>query len=210
MAREAAYDASQKIAADGIADPYLRPAFTRRNLAARMLWNVVYALLFRHSPRPMFAWRATLLRAFGAKLGANPKIYPGAIIWAPWNLLCGDLVAIADAAEVYNPAPMHFGSHAIVSQGAYLCGATHDYNAAAFPLLAYEMRFGAYSWICARAAVAPGVQVGEGAVLGLGSVATRSLEPWTVYGGNPAVALKPRVRTAGLDAMDEGTTEPTA
>ena len=210
MAREAAYDASHHIAADGIADPYLRPAFARRNLAARMLWNLVCALLFRHSPRPMFAWRAMLLRTFGAKLGANPKIYPGAIIWAPWNLLCGDLVAIADGAEVYNPAPMHFGSHAIVSQGAYLCGATHDYNAAAFPLLAYEMHFGAYSWICARAAVAPGVQVGEGAVLGLGSVATRSLERWTVYGGNPAVALKPRVHTAGLDAMGSDSEEPAA
>jgi putative colanic acid biosynthesis acetyltransferase WcaF len=201
MPRHAAYDASQHIDADGIADPYMRPAFTRRNLSARLLWNVVHLLFFRSSPRPMFAWRAWLLRLFGASLGANPKIYPGAIIWAPWNLFCGDTVAIANGAEVYNPAPMHFGSHAIVSQGAYLCGATHDYNSAAFTLLAYEMRFGAYSWICARASVAPGVQVGEGAVLGLGAVATHTLEPWTVYAGNPATARKARLHATGTDAM---------
>jgi len=36
--------------------------------------------------------------------------------------------------------------------------------------------------------------VGEGAVLGLGSVATRDLDPWTVYAGVPAVKVKERVR----------------
>jgi putative colanic acid biosynthesis acetyltransferase WcaF len=75
-----------------------------------------------------------------------------------------------------------------------VCGATHDYDDPAFPLLAHRMTFGAYAWICARASVAPGVQVGEGAVLGLGSVASRELAPWTVYAGNPAVAIKERKR----------------
>jgi len=84
------------------------------------------------------------------------------------------------------------GSHAILSQGAYLCGATHDFDDPAFPLLAYAMQVGAYAWICARASVGPGVNVGEGAVLGLGSVATRHLEPWTVYAGVPAVKVKER------------------
>jgi putative colanic acid biosynthesis acetyltransferase WcaF len=42
--------------------------------------------------------------------------------------------------------------------------------------------------------VSPGVNVGEGAVLGLGSMANRDLDPWTVYSGAPAVAVKTRVR----------------
>jgi putative colanic acid biosynthesis acetyltransferase WcaF len=86
------------------------------------------------------------------------------------------------------------GSHAIFSQGAYLCGATHDFDDPAFPLLAFSMEVGAYAWICARACIAPGVRVGEGAVLGLGSVATKDLEPWTVYAGVPAVRVKERKR----------------
>lgn len=177
------------------ADPYLRPAFSRRNRFKRLLWAIVWLFLYRPSPRPMHAWRAMLLRLFGATMGPKCHFYPASKIWAPWNLVCADQVTAADGADIYNPAPMHFGSHAIVSQGAFLCGATHDYNSAAFPLLAYEMHFGAYCWICARAMVAPGNNVGEGAVLGLGSVATRSLEPWTVYAGNPAVARKARIRT---------------
>jgi putative colanic acid biosynthesis acetyltransferase WcaF len=58
------------------------------------------------------------------------------------------------------------------------------------------MEVGAYAWVCARASVGPGVRVGEGAVLGLGSVATRDLEPWGVYAGVPAVKVKERKRPA--------------
>ncbi len=56
-----------------------------------------------------------------------------------------------------------------LSQGAYVCGATHDFDDPAFPLLTYAMEIGAYAWVCARASVGPGVTIGEGAVLGLAS-----------------------------------------
>jgi putative colanic acid biosynthesis acetyltransferase WcaF len=129
------------------------------------------------SPRPMHAWRAMLLRLCGATMGPNCHFYPSSRVWAPWNLVCADQVTAGDEAEIYNPAPMRFGSHAIVSQGAYICGATHDFNDPAFPLLAYSTTVGPYAWVCARAVVSPGVNLGEGAVLGLASVATRDLEP---------------------------------
>ena len=82
--------------------------------------------------------------------------------------MCADGVSLGDEAEIYNPSPVSMGSHAIVSQQAYICGATHDYNDPAFPLISFPMSVGAYSWVCARASVCPGVNVGEGAVLGLG------------------------------------------
>jgi len=88
------------------------------------------------------------------------------------------------------------GSHCIVSQGAYICGATHEYNSPAFRLVHFPMRLGAYSWICARAAVNPGVNVGAGAILALGSVATRDLEPFGIYAGIPARKVKDRLRSA--------------
>lgn len=137
-----------------------------------------------------------LLRTFGAKMGPNCHFYPRSKVWAPWNLICEDQVTLGDGAEIYNPAPMRFGSHAIVSQEAYLCGATHDFNDPALPLLAYPMTFGSYCWVCARASVDAGVNVGEGAVLGLGSVATQNLEPWSVYAGSPAKKVKDRRRRA--------------
>jgi putative colanic acid biosynthesis acetyltransferase WcaF len=200
MARKSQYNAADHISADTAEDPYLRPAFSRQDRIWRLLWNFCWLLFYRTSPRPLHAWRALLLRAFGAKMGPNCHFYPASKVWAPWNLFCDDQVTAGDAAEIYNPAPMYFRSHAIISQGAYICGATHDFEDSAFPLLAYSMVIGAYSWICARASVGPGVNVGEGAVLGLGSVATRDLEPWGVYAGVPAVKVKERKRTLTEEA----------
>jgi putative colanic acid biosynthesis acetyltransferase WcaF len=133
---------------------------------------------------------------FGAKMGPHCHFYSSSRVWAPWNLICADQVTAGDGAEIYNPAPVRLGSHAILSQNSYLCGATHDFDDPAFPLLAYKMEVGAYAWVCARACVTPGVNIGEGAVLGLASVATRDLEPWCVYAGSPAVKVKQRNRDA--------------
>lgn len=135
-------------------------------------------------------------------MGPYCRFYPGSKVWAPWNLTCADRVAAGDGADIYNPAMIEFGSRAIVSQGAYVCGATHDFDDPDFPLIAYRMKIGAYAWICARACVGPGVNLGEGAVLGLGSVAARDLDAWGVYAGAPAVKLKERNRTVFLNIED--------
>jgi putative colanic acid biosynthesis acetyltransferase WcaF len=142
----------------------------------------------------MHAWRAFLLRLFGARMGPNCHVYPGATIWAPWNLHCEDAVGIADGAIVYNPKPITLGSHCVVSQEAYLCGASHDIDNPGFPMVSQPIRVGAYAWVAARATLCAGVNVGEGAVLALGGVATRDLEPWTLYAGIPARAIRPRRR----------------
>jgi putative colanic acid biosynthesis acetyltransferase WcaF len=193
MVKQVSYNSAEHIPAGSAEDPYLRPAFSLASRLKRTVWNIVWLLLYRTSPRAMHSWRSMLLRLFGATMGPNCHFYPGSKIWAPWNLICADQVTAGDGAEIYNPAPVIFGSHAIVSQGAYICGATHDFNDPDFPLLAYSMTIGAYAWVCARASVAPGVNLGEGSVLGLASVATRDLDPWGVYAGAPAVKVKDRV-----------------
>ena len=195
MPKQVYYNAAEHIAADTAADPYLRPAFSFSDRLRRLNWNLCWALFYRTSPRPLHSWRSFLLRLFGAKMGANCHFYPRSKVWAPWNLICADQVTAGDGAEIYNPAPVTLGSHAILSQDAYVCAATHDYDDPGFPLIAYAMNIGAYAWVCARASVAPGVNLGEGAVLGLGSVATRNLDTWTVYAGVPAVKVKDRRRS---------------
>lgn len=196
MPRPADYRATDHISTEAHPDPYSRPAFSFGNRLRRLVWNTCWLLLYRTSPRPLHSWRALLLRLFGARLGPYCYFYPGSKVWAPWNLICADHVAAGDGVEIYNPSPIEFGSHVILSQECYICGATHDYNDPDFPLVAYRMQIEPYAWICARASVGPGVRVGEGAVLGLGSVATRDLDPWTVYSGHPATAVRQRTRNA--------------
>jgi putative colanic acid biosynthesis acetyltransferase WcaF len=192
MARQPIYSAAEVSTPETSSDPYLRPAFALSSRLRRFTWNLVWLFLYRPSPRPLHAWRAMLLRFFGAKMGPNCHFYPASKVWAPWNLICSEQVTAADGAEIYNPATINLGSHAIVSQNAYICGATHEYDDPAFPLIAFSSTIGSYAWVCARASVAPGVNLGDGAVLGLGSVATRDLRPWTVYAGVPAIEVRPR------------------
>jgi putative colanic acid biosynthesis acetyltransferase WcaF len=182
-------------------DPYSQPSFSAGNRLARAAWGVVEALLFRTSPRPLHAWRAFLLTCFGAKLGPGCHIYPKAQIWAPWNLICEDVVAVADGAIVYNPSPVTLGSHATISQEAYLCGASHDYRKPDFPLISAPIHVGAYAWVCARATVQMGVHVGEGAILATGGVATKNIGPWTIAGGVPAkqIGTRPRTHSTGQE-----------
>jgi putative colanic acid biosynthesis acetyltransferase WcaF len=170
------------------------PSFSLSNRAARSLWTVVWIVLFRPSPRFLHSWRAFLLRIFGAKLGRNCHIYPGAIIWAPWNLECGDEAAIADRAIIYNQARITIGQRAVISQGAHLCTGTHDYNSDSFELRAYPITVGAHAWICAEAFVHPGISIAEGAVIGARAVVTADMPAWTVCTGHPCKPLKPRNR----------------
>jgi putative colanic acid biosynthesis acetyltransferase WcaF len=176
------------------ADPLLRPIYSPKARARRLLWICVWSIFFRTTPPPFHKWRCALLRLFGAKLGSINFIYPTARIWAPWLLETGDLVTIGRGAEIYNPGGVSLGDRTIISQDAYLCGATHDYQSPEFTYITKKIRTEPQVWICARAIVLPGVLCKEGSVLGAGAVATRSLDEWTVYAGNPAVPVRQRMR----------------
>jgi len=179
-------------------DALLRPSFPLADKLRRLVWRAASIVLFRWTPVPLHRWRCALLRCFGAKIGASNFIYPNAKIWAPWLLSTEDVVTLGPGCEVYNPGGVYLGHHTIISQDAYLCGATHDYNSADFTYIKKPIRTEPYTWICARAIVLPGVTCGEGSVLGAGSVTSRNMEPWTVYAGNPAKALKARSKSISM------------
>jgi putative colanic acid biosynthesis acetyltransferase WcaF len=158
---------------------------------ARVLWTLAYPL-FRCSPRIAFAWRAFLLRRFGARIGQHVHIYPRADIELPWMLVIDDFSSVADGARIYNLGPVHIGKRATISYGAHICAGTHDYEKATFPLLRVPIEIGDDAWICADAFLAPGVSVGIGAVVAARAVVVDNVPPWTVVAGHPARVVKPR------------------
>lgn len=177
-------------------NPYLEASFTLKHRFGRLAWNVVDALLFRPSPRPCHAWRSWLLHLFGARVGKGCHVYPGVKVWAPWNLRLGNSVGIADGVTLYSMESIEIGDYAVISQGAHLCGGTHDYNSANFQLIAKPIIIGAYAWVCAEVFIHPGVIVPEGAVLGARAVVCKSLaQPWAVYAGNPCQQVGTRQKT---------------
>ena len=175
-------------------DPLIKPFFSTGDKLKRLWWTMCWAILCRWTPNNLHKWRIFVLRCFGASIGQNNFIYPTCKIWAPWLLTTADVVTIGPGVEVYNPGGIELGHHAILSQDAFMCGATHNYNDFNFAYVKKKIVVEPHVWICARAVVLPGVRCGAGAVLGAAAVASKNLESWTVYAGNPAVMIKKRVQ----------------
>ena len=134
-----------------------------------------------------------ILRRFGAKIGQQVRIKPSVRVKFPWRLTVGDYVWIGENAWLDNLAPITLESHVCISQDVYVCTGNHDWTHPDFKLIPAPIHIEQGSWIGARSAIGPGVTVGRGAVLTLGSVTSRSLQPMTIYAGNPAQPLKRRV-----------------
>jgi putative colanic acid biosynthesis acetyltransferase WcaF len=170
------------------------PSFSWRNKVRRALWKVCWFVLARPTPPPMHAWRRLLLRTFGAQVGRGVRVYSTCRIWHPANLILGDFVVLGPWVNCYNQGLITIRDRAVISQNSTLCASTHDVNDPLFQLLLRPIEIGCDAWIAAEAFVGPGVKVGDGAVLGARGVASRELEPWTIYSGNPSEPLRARRR----------------
>jgi len=170
---------------------YVSPWSLRERLGMAA-WIVVCAVLFRTTPKQFNRWRLFLLRLFGAKVTGLPFVAPSCIIKIPWQLSLEDRSALAPKSEVYNLGHVTLKARCVVSQYAYICGGTHDLSDPMLPLLVGDIVIGEEAFIGAKAMILPGVAVGDGAVLGAGAVAAKDLDPWTIYAGNPARALRKR------------------
>ncbi len=166
--------------------------FSFRNRIGRILWSIVNILLFRFSPKPLHKWRAFLLRCFGAQVGKGAIVYPGAKIWAPWNLELAEEAVVANGAILYSQGKISIGRKAVLSQGVHLCTGTHDYNLPDFPLITSPIYIGDHAWIAAEAFVHPGISIAEGCVIGARSVVTKDMPAWMVCAGHPCKPIKDR------------------
>ena len=173
------------------------PSFSAGDRIARMVWMAVWFVLARFTPPPMHGWRATILKAFGATLGRGCRVHGSAQIWWPGNLAMGDNVLIGPGARIYNQGTVTIGAGSVVSQRAHLCASSHDVSDPHFQLVMRPVTIGKRCWIAAEAFVGPGVAMGEGAVLAARGALFEDAAAWTIYRGNPAIAVKERARQAG-------------
>ena len=165
-----------------------------KSKVARLAWECVWVLLFRPTPRGLlYGWRRFLLRLFGAKIGNGVHVLPSARVWQPWKLTMGDYSCLSEDVVCYSVDRITIGAQAVVSQGAFLCCASHDISSPTLELVHKPIVVESQAWVAARAFIAPGVRVGEGAVVGACAVVTKDVEPWTVVAGNPAKIIKRRV-----------------
>jgi putative colanic acid biosynthesis acetyltransferase WcaF len=171
----------------------IRSNLTLRNRFLRAIWYIVWISLFRPSPRPFFWWRRFLLRLFGAKIAEGVRVYGTAKIFYPPTLTMDAFSILGPDVDCYCVDKVHIGHHAVVSQYSFLCTASHDYRKPDLPLITAPIKIENQAWIAADSFIAPGVTIGEGAVVGARSSVYRDVPSWVVVGGNPASKLKDRV-----------------
>lgn len=165
-----------------------------RHQVVRLVWCAVWMLCARWLPRSMGSgWKRMLLRLFGAKMGHRSHVYSSARVYYPANLVMGDNTCLASDVDCYNVAPVILEDNVTVSQGAYLCTASHDISSRLNPLVTAPIVLKSQSWVAAHAFIGMGVTVGEGAVVGATASVYKDVEPWTVVGGNPAKKIKMRI-----------------
>jgi putative colanic acid biosynthesis acetyltransferase WcaF len=166
-----------------------------RNKAARALWGGVWMFLFRPSPWFCHGWRRFLLALFGAKLASTARVSNSVVIWAPWNLVMDDSAEIGPDVDCYSVAMIHIGAHATVSQYCYLCAGSRDTSAPDFRPTKAPITIADQAWLGADVFVGPGVNVGQGAVVGARSTVFTDVPAWTISSGNPAQVLQKRILT---------------
>lgn len=163
-----------------------------RGRAKRAAWHLVWLFLYAPSPVVLHGWRRFLLRTFGADIHPTAHPYPSARIWAPWNLAMGEYSCLSHFVDCYCVAKVCLGDFCTVSQYSILCTATRDYRSRRNSLIALPITLGNQVWIAADAFIGPGVNIGDGAVIGVRSLVLKDVPPWEVHVGSPAQYLRPR------------------
>ena len=170
-----------------------REVFDRgRPIWFEMIWYIVKCVFFL-SPLPWPALvKCRLLRCFGATIGENVYIKPRVNIHFPWRLTIGSHSLIGEEVFILNFEPVTVGEQCCLSQRVFICTGNHDFTDPLFPYRNAPISVGDGVWIGAQSFVAPGVTIGDEAVIAAGSIVRQNLPSGMVCAGNPCIPLKAR------------------
>lgn len=137
--------------------------------------------------------RMIYLKAYLGDVGAGTSVQMGC------RFLNGRKVHLGDR-NVINFGCLFDGRHYQIQTGcdvsigpeATILTLGHDPQSPEFSDKGGDVIIGDRVWIAYRAIILPGVTIGEGAVVGAGSVVTKDVEPYTIVAGNPARFIRKR------------------
>ncbi|SRR5260221_937636 len=156
------------------------------------IWFFINYYVFNSSfPWPNW-FKVFFLRLFGAKVGVGLNIKIKVRIKNPWRLVIGNYCWIGESAWIDNLENVTLGNNVCISQGAMLLTGNHDYTKSDFPYRLGSIEIEDGAWIGAQSVVCPGVICRSHSILTVSSVATKELNAWSIYSGNPAIFARSR------------------
>ena len=157
-----------------------------------ILWILINIIFFKSSIPYPSSFKAFILRSFGARIGKRIVFKPCINIKFPWKLSIGDYSWIGENVWIDNLDFVIIEDNVCISQGALLLTGNHNYKNQTFDLVTGPIILKTGVWIGAMAIVCANVTCEKNSVLSVGTNATKNLDANTVYGGNPASALRTR------------------
>ena len=157
-----------------------------------VIWYFFNYYLFNSAFPWPYRLKRVLLRAFGAKVGSGLIIKTKVRIKNPWRLSIGNNCWIGESVWIDNLEDVELGNNVSISQGAMLLTGNHDYTVSNFPYRLGKIKIEDGAWIGAQSVVCPGVICRSHSILTVNSVATKELDAYKIYAGNPATFVRDR------------------
>ena len=145
------------------------------------------------TPPSKKAEREAIIRGLFGHIGSKFVVHSPFRCDFGFNIHIGDNfignfnLAILDEAEV------KIGDNVFIGPNTTLCTIIHATDATrrnAGIMQAKPISIGDNVWIASNVVVLPGVCIGEGVVVGAGSVVTKDVAPHTIVAGNPAKVIR--------------------
>lgn len=156
----------------------------------RALTFYIYSSLI--SKIPFYFIRHQYLRqVLGIIIGRGSSIQMGVRIQGA-NIAIGDRTVVNYQASLDGRFKIDIGQDCSISSEACILSLSHELDSPDFSPKGGAVRIEDRVWIGTRAIILPGVHLGEGCVVGAGSVVTRSFPPYSVVAGVPARMIKMR------------------
>ncbi len=155
----------------------------------QLVWYFINILFFKNPFNIISSSKVFLLKVFGAQLGKGVVIKQCVNIKYPWKLKVGDNSWIGEDVWIDNLSDVIIGSNVTLSQGALLLTGSHDHTKETFDFISLPIILEDGVWIGAKAVVFGGVTCKTHSILGINSVAESNLQPYTIYKGNPSIAV---------------------
>ena len=126
--------------------------------------------------------------------GSGVRLEARVTIAAPERLHLGDNVGISQGCYINAVGGCRLGKGCQLAEGCVILTTEHIYSEGdALPYakmrLIKPVCLEDYVWVGARVAIAPGVRIGEGAIIGMGSVVMQDVPPLAIAVGNPAKVI---------------------
>lgn len=174
-------------------DNQFKSSWSFKEILFLRIWKLIWLVFYLPSPKILNKWRIFLLRFFGADVSWNVFIYSSSKVFAPWLLKMEGRSCLGPNTNIYNLGMVIIKDRVTISQNSFVCNGTHDLSDRNLPLLVGEIIIEQDVFVGANALILPGLSIGEGAVIGAGSVVTKDVDPWIIVAGNPARNINKRV-----------------